>query len=307
MEMARLRTIKPSFFTNEDLVTVDPLGRLLFIGLWCWADREGRLEDRPARLKIQIMPADDCDVVDLLDQLERTGFIARYEVEGARYIHVVNFHKHQRPHVKESPSELPAPPNVVLSTNLGDAENAPSSVFRLPSSVNRLLSSVNGDSPVVEPGANAPLLEKISDEKLDSIEAVAKEYKQRIHTDANLTEKARAKIKTRLKTYSVEQLSTAMARFSADWWWVENNGRQGMAWFFDSDDRIEKFRNLIPRTKPTEKRYKSHDEMVGENFFDNIPPDSVEGRAMTHWNEKNPGMYPDWDPVVGYGPGGRKR
>lgn len=49
--MARARNIKPAFFMNDELAEIDPLGRLLFIGLWTIADREGRLEDRPARHK----------------------------------------------------------------------------------------------------------------------------------------------------------------------------------------------------------------------------------------------------------------
>ena len=49
--MARTRNIKPAFFDNDILGGLDPLTRLLFIGLWCIADREGRLEDRPLRIK----------------------------------------------------------------------------------------------------------------------------------------------------------------------------------------------------------------------------------------------------------------
>lgn len=105
--MARLRILKPRFFANEDLAEVSPLGRLLFQGLWCWADREGRLEDRPKRIKVEILPYDDCDVEELLNDLAAKGFILRYEVDGQRYIQVVNFSKHQSPHIKEGPSTIP--------------------------------------------------------------------------------------------------------------------------------------------------------------------------------------------------------
>lgn len=107
--MARARNIKPSFFANDDLADIDPLGRLLFIGLWTLADREGRLEDRPRRVKAEVLPYDDCDVDGLLDDLQRHGFIQRYESGGERFIQVVNFTKHQNPHVKESASSIPAP------------------------------------------------------------------------------------------------------------------------------------------------------------------------------------------------------
>lgn len=107
--MPRLRTIKPGFFTDDDLGECPPLARLLYAGLWCQADREGRLEDRPRRLKVEVLPYDDCDVDDLLNQLAQHGFIVRYAVNGARYIAIPKFLAHQNPHVKEAPSIIPAP------------------------------------------------------------------------------------------------------------------------------------------------------------------------------------------------------
>ena len=63
--MARMRTIKPGFFTNDVLAEVEPLGRILFAGLWTVADRAGRLEERPKKLKAELLPYDDCDVESL--------------------------------------------------------------------------------------------------------------------------------------------------------------------------------------------------------------------------------------------------
>ena len=108
----RARNIKPGFFKNEDLVEIDPMGRLLFIGLWMMADREGRLEDRPRRIKMEVFPGDNCDVDALLDELQKWGFINRYEVDGSRYIQVLNFQKHQNPNPKEAASRIPAPQNT---------------------------------------------------------------------------------------------------------------------------------------------------------------------------------------------------
>lgn len=107
--MARSRNIKPSFFTNDELAEVAPLGRLLFIALWTMADREGRLEDRPRRIKAEALPYDDADVNALLHELDCRGFIRRYEVDGQRFIQVLAFTKHQNPHIKEAPSTIPAP------------------------------------------------------------------------------------------------------------------------------------------------------------------------------------------------------
>lgn len=109
--MARARNLKPSFFTNDKLAELDPLGRLLFAGLWTIADREGRLEDRPKRIKAEILPYDDADADKLLDDLASGGFILRYAVESQRCVQILAFSKHQDPHYKEKPSALPAPPN----------------------------------------------------------------------------------------------------------------------------------------------------------------------------------------------------
>lgn len=105
--MARTRVVKPSFFKNEVLAELDPLARLLFIGLWTAADREGRLEDRPNRIKVEILPYDNCDVNGLLSALVGGGFIVRYAVKGRKLIQINNFLKHQTPHHKEISSDIP--------------------------------------------------------------------------------------------------------------------------------------------------------------------------------------------------------
>ena len=107
--MPRARNIKPGFFANEELAEIEPIGRLLFIGLWTLADRDGRLEDRPKRIKGELFPYDNCDINALLDDLQKYGFILRYEVDGGKYIQIVNFSKHQNPHPKEPSKDFPVP------------------------------------------------------------------------------------------------------------------------------------------------------------------------------------------------------
>ena len=108
-EMPRARNIKPAFFTNEELVELPMSDRLLFIGLWTLADREGRLEDRPKRIKMSLFPADDINVDEALSRLQGAGFIQRYQVDGNNYMQIANFTKHQNPHHKEAPSNIPSP------------------------------------------------------------------------------------------------------------------------------------------------------------------------------------------------------
>jgi hypothetical protein len=94
---------------NEDLAELAPITRLLFIYLWMLADREGRLEDRPKKIKAKALAYDDgVDVDVLLNELQAGDFIARYEVDGGKYIQITNFSKHQKPHSNEVASDLPA-------------------------------------------------------------------------------------------------------------------------------------------------------------------------------------------------------
>lgn len=112
--MARSRKITADFFLNEDLAALPFECRLLLAGLWCLADREGRLEDRPLRIKAAILPHDSVDVDLLLEALQMRGFILRYRVEEAEYIQIKNF---QIPHHKEVASVIPPPRKPVKINN----------------------------------------------------------------------------------------------------------------------------------------------------------------------------------------------
>jgi hypothetical protein len=106
--MARVRNLKPGFFSNEDLAECSPWARLCFAGLWTVADREGRLEDRPKRIKGQLFPMDAIDVEPLLGELVQHGFIVRYTINGLGFIQVIEFSKHQNPHHREPKSVIPS-------------------------------------------------------------------------------------------------------------------------------------------------------------------------------------------------------
>jgi len=107
--MARARNIKPSFFQNEELGELLPIERLAFIGMWTIADFKGCIELRPKRLKVQLLPYDECDFESIVINLEKSGFISIYSVQGQRYIKIINFEKHQNPHKneRESGSDIP--------------------------------------------------------------------------------------------------------------------------------------------------------------------------------------------------------
>lgn len=157
--MARARNLKPSFFKNEHLVELPFATRLLFAGLWTLADREGRLEDRPKRVKMEIFPGDDVNVDRALTELHNHGFIFRYAAGGGRYIQILAFKKHQNPHHKEPPSKLPNPgPECLCIATESEADDvseacetqgtpqaSPSTAVLIPDSLN--LNPESGGNP----------------------------------------------------------------------------------------------------------------------------------------------------------------
>lgn len=104
--MARIRTIKPEFFTSEDVVSLSPFARLLFIALWCEADREGRFQWKPKTFKMRYFPADDFNIELACNELIAAGVVKLY---GDGLAYVPSFCRHQHVNPRESASTLPDP------------------------------------------------------------------------------------------------------------------------------------------------------------------------------------------------------
>ncbi len=125
----RARNIKPAYFDNEQIADLSMAARLLFISLWCQADRMGRLEDRPRRIKVKAFPFDVVDIEALLGEIAavtedgKPAFIERYSVGGKGLIQIVNFLKHQKPHGKEQASTIPGKGMPDLGTGLPEKGN----------------------------------------------------------------------------------------------------------------------------------------------------------------------------------------
>lgn len=134
--MARIRTIKPDFFTSEDIMALSPLARLLYIGTWLEADREGRLHWKPSTLKVRYLPSDDCDVKALCEELTKRRLVMLY---GDGLACIPRFKDHQFINGKETPSKLPPPSEEDISrvkdasARVMDAPSLPSFPFRDPS------------------------------------------------------------------------------------------------------------------------------------------------------------------------------
>lgn len=128
----RARNLKPSIFKNDLLAPADPLYTLIFEGLWCMADREGRLEDKPVKIHIEVNPCRPFESTERsLAWLEENGFILRYPIGSSKYIQVLTFKEHQNPHQKEPASKIrsfdestsPAPDQTGAGTGQAPEEN----------------------------------------------------------------------------------------------------------------------------------------------------------------------------------------
>lgn len=161
----RARSIKPGLYKNEVLAECSIMARYIVPGLWMLADREGRLEDRPKKIKAELLPYDDANMDALLNELQAAGHILRYRANDNDYIQILKFTSHQSPHVREMPSTIPAPGENGPSTtkavprhDLGSVEASP----RSPSSLNP--SSLN---PERERAHDAPASPPPSEEILE--------------------------------------------------------------------------------------------------------------------------------------------
>lgn len=106
--VARIRTIKPEFWTDGDLLTISRDARLFYIGLWNFSDDNGVMEYSPMAIKAKVFPADDIRIEPLAQELAKIGKVVLYNVNDRKYLYCKNLTAHQ---VIDRPrkSNLPLP------------------------------------------------------------------------------------------------------------------------------------------------------------------------------------------------------
>lgn len=111
--MARIRSIKPEFWSSEQVMECSRDARLLFIGLWNFCDDAGRHPLAPRQIKALIFPGDEtlsvADVQRMLYELSKNGLIERYDVDGKQYLQVTGW-QHQKIDRPQKP-RYPGPPD----------------------------------------------------------------------------------------------------------------------------------------------------------------------------------------------------
>jgi hypothetical protein len=115
--MARIRTVKPEFWTSEQIMECSPNARLLFIGMWSFCDDGGNHPASAKTLKAEVFPADDFDTDDVsgwMQELVTQGLVLAYEANGKQFWHVTGWHRHQR--IDQPTFKFPAPDGTLPAT-----------------------------------------------------------------------------------------------------------------------------------------------------------------------------------------------
>lgn len=200
--MACIRSIKPDFWTDEKIVELSFQARLLFIGLWNFADNSGRMYYSPKRIKMQIFPADKHDITPLLTELQREKLIAIYTSDWQEFLQIINFAKHQKVDPRYE-SKLPAPPGHTESHQ---------------SPPNPPLGNGDGDGDGVEHTAErrADPLAKLEVQGLDT-KAWETWFKYRKATRRPLKPASILAAQRSLAAYGVDQAAVVQQSIAAGW------------------------------------------------------------------------------------------
>ena len=116
--MARIRSVKPALRTSRVVASWPFEVRYFWVLLWGYLDDKGRGLDLPRAIAADCYPLDDVSASKVdkwltLIATTKLGVkpppLCRYEVDGDRYIHSLNFGEHQKPN-RPTPSTLPPCP-----------------------------------------------------------------------------------------------------------------------------------------------------------------------------------------------------
>jgi len=114
--VARIRSIKPEFWSDRRLSRLSRDARLLYIGLWNHADEHARLLGDVRLIKGAVFPYDDDldteAVARLLAELTAMRRVVAYEADGDPYLYLPTLGAHQRLEPRKVPSRLPEPPEL---------------------------------------------------------------------------------------------------------------------------------------------------------------------------------------------------
>ncbi len=118
----KIRSVRPEFFTDAKMARLSHSARLLYIGLWCLADDDGRGRLLPKHIEGELFPYEKIDFLGLWHELESIRRVRTYQTDGEQYFVIPKFTEYQKPNRKYD-SKLPEPPGEDNGT-LFDSETA---------------------------------------------------------------------------------------------------------------------------------------------------------------------------------------
>ena len=218
--MSRIRTIKPEFWVSEQILSCSPNARLLFIGMWNFADDHGVHPASYIRLKAEIFPADNCtseNIKTSINELIKNGLIREYTVEGKSYWIVTGWGSHQR---IDRPTYRYPTPESSLKTIVDNSTTTRRELIEASQSTLRIVDESsttewngmdrNGKDLNIGEVETSPC--DISDSTLSASNQVFQHWQTVMnHPHAKLDKKRKGKIKQALKLgYSVADLKQAI-------------------------------------------------------------------------------------------------
>lgn len=114
--MARNRMIKPEFWSSGKVARCSHTARLLFIGMWNFADDYGNIAADARDLKMKVFPGDDLTADDTrraLGELVREKLIHPYDVDNKDYFAIHDWTDHQKIDRPSRGNRNPPPPSLV--------------------------------------------------------------------------------------------------------------------------------------------------------------------------------------------------
>lgn len=253
--MPRIRTVKPEFWADEKVSKLPRDARLLFLGLFNFADDAGRMRGNPMLIRAQVFPYDtDIDSESLLRALAESSLIVRYEVEGESYLWIRNFNKHQKID-KPSESVLPAPQTASRQTR---SPKTPRTLAEASSTERKGKEGKGSVTALSSNGSTSPA------------ERVFKFWQQVMHKPkALLKGKRKRAVEARLgEGYSVERLMAAVEGCARTPFNMGENDRHtpfnDLELICRDGTHVEKFEADAPKSPGPPVRRKTDEEISAE-------------------------------------------
>lgn len=160
--MARIRSVHPGLFTDEDFVSRSDAAQIFFVALLTECDDQGLFEWKPLTLKMKLRPASMEPVDGLLVELLAGRQLRQYEIDGRKFGAIRNFRKYQKP---KSPNAVhPMNEDIRKYVGLSDAisEIEPAEPPPIPPKAEKSPQMEDGGGRVEDEGGKKVPLAKIN-------------------------------------------------------------------------------------------------------------------------------------------------